>query len=355
MAELKATELPYAHHTDCGAGEVIAARSRNLEAAISGDEPIFILIHGYPQTFVSSLRCISGYDADCQIHRSHQFRYLVSLIPDHIPLYIPDLPGYGQSERSSTVSTAESSKRSVGKIILQSLEQVLKQIGTPKQQQPIVLIGHDRGARVSHRLAVDNDHATFKIIGAALLDIVPTITQFESLSHPKVAAGTFHWPFLAAGNGLPEAMISAYGGGKFCRDLITKWGGPAGGGGERWKRVVEGVPEYEKAFDKEGVIHASCEDYRAAAFYDSDEQVADQKEGRKMKVPVLVMFSEKYLGSRYDVGAVWREWVDEKEGTLMHRAIGDDVGHFVTEEAPQEIADTLKEWVGKELKDKVKW
>ncbi|TGZ78099.1 alpha/beta-hydrolase [Ascodesmis nigricans] len=334
MTELTATVLPYSHHTQLPTGTTIAARSRNLDSARDGTIPIFILLHGYPQT-------------------SHQFRYLISLLPSHFPLYIPDLVGYGNSTLPASLDTSSFTKRAVGTALLSSLSHLLS-LPTDKKL-PIVLIGHDRGARIAHRLAVDNNHANFSIVGTVLLDIVPTIVQFDSLKDPKVAAGTFHWPFLAAGNGLPEAMISAYGGGKFCRDLVTKWGGSVGGDPVRWGRVLEGMRVYEEAFERESVIKASCEDYRAAAIFDGDEQVEDQRVGRKLKGPVLVLFSEKYLGSRYDVGEVWREWVDPKEGRLLARAIGHGVGHFVTEEAPAEIAEVVREWVEKELKGVVQW
>lgn len=192
----------------------------------------------------------------------------------------------------------------------------------------------------------------FNILGAGLLDIVPTKIQFESLQDPKVAAGTFHWSFLAFKEPMPEEMIKAYGGGRFARDLILTWSGldsDEGANDGRRERVEEGVEEYVKSFDTEETIRASCADYRSAAMVDVDEQVEDQREGRKVEVDTLVVYSEKYLGSRYKVGEVWKDWV--KEGTRLEcRGIGRDVGHFLPEEEPKETAEALRTWVERLLK-----
>lgn len=110
------------------------------------------------------------------------------------------IPGYGESTHSATPSnTAAYSKRAIGNIILEALKKLLK---TPERK--IILLGHDRGARIIHRLAVDaaegflQEKYGFDLLGVALLDIVPTIVQFASFADPAVAAATFHWYLLTS-------------------------------------------------------------------------------------------------------------------------------------------------------------
>ncbi|RPA86689.1 alpha/beta-hydrolase [Ascobolus immersus RN42] len=337
MPEFTADPLPYTHHTDVPSGATIAARTRDFDKLTSDAKPIIVLIHGYPQT-------------------SYLWRYIIPLLPDY-PLYIPDIPGYGESKHTK-ITNETFSKRALGTDILTALSTILDVKEGKKQN--IILIGHDRGARIIHRLAVDYSHpkaasssaadvlSKFEILGAGLLDIVPTVVQFESFQNGKVAAGTFHWSFLAAKHPLPENMIAAYGGGKFCRDMILGWSGLKDDDeSERATRVKEGAEEYVKSFDTTMTIEASCADYRAAAEVDAEEQVEDQKEWRKIRVPTLVMFSETYLGSRYDVETVWTEWTGVIDGSrkLKVKGVGNGVGHFLPEEAPAETAETLKEWI----------
>lgn len=145
-----------------------------------------------------------------------------------MPLFVPDvsshsiatrlclthvskLPGYGKS----TPSRVAQDKRSTGKVILDALKWTLGTEVHGGQQQKIVLVGHDRGARICHRLAVDcQDYSTdIDIIGTVLMDIVPTVVQWESFADSRAAAGSFHWPFLANVD-LATSMISAMGVGR---------------------------------------------------------------------------------------------------------------------------------------------
>lgn len=109
-----------------------------------------------------------------------------------------------------------------------------------------------------------------------------------------------------------------------------------------------GMDVYRTYFKKDSVIAASCADYRAGALIDAPQQEEDQNEGRKIQCPTLVLYSEIYLGSRYDVGKVWNDWVEGGkgvEGRLETRAVGNGVGHFLCEEAPEEIVDGAMGWI----------
>lgn len=151
---------------------------------------------------------------------------------------------------------------------------------------------------------------------------------------------------MAAPYPLPENMISALGGDVFVDTMILKWTGRSTAS---QAQVSLGIEVYKNYFKKASVIAASCADYRAGALVDAPLQAKDQEEGRKIRYPTLVIYSEAYLGARYDVLAVWNDWVggskEEKGKRLRTMAIGNGVGHFMCEEAPEEVTKGMVEWV----------
>ena len=197
----------------------------------------------------------------------------------------------------------------------------------------VILVGHDRGARVIHRVAVSK--AAFpqlSILGIVLADIIPTVEQFALFANPAVASRYFHWAFLPnTALGIP--MIRAFGAGRFCRTLMEAGAGANAKG--RAKLFEAGsVDVYAGCFEKDGVMEATCKDYEAASKEDYIAQIEDQNAGRKLEVPTLVLYSARNLGAMADVPAVWKKWV--KEGTRLEvKAIDDGYGHFFLEEAPE--------------------
>ena len=282
--------------------------------------PVLVLLHGYPQT-------------------NFMWRQVVSLLPPDVPLFIPDLPGYG---RSKPLSEAHS-KLNQGKAILSTLSNTL----LPHTRQPIILVGHDRGARICHRLAVDNDlESNLPILGVVLLDIVPTIVQWRSFADATASMGTFHWPFLANVE-LATKMIQAQGGDVWARFCLDRWAGKSEVGLAKFKEHGA-FDVYGNSFKNESVLRASCDDYRAGAEEDVSLQEEDQKRGRKINVKTLVMFSSDYLGSRYDVRKVWGEWMKEgSENKLEVVPIGGGAGHFIAEEASDQVATAILEFYKK--------
>ena len=84
-----------------------------------------------------------------------------------------DLPGYGQSTKPIKDSPADYSKRAIGTDIYAALKQLLP----PRQK--IALIGHDRGARVIHHMAVHPPtDESLQVVGIVLCDIAPTSVQW---------------------------------------------------------------------------------------------------------------------------------------------------------------------------------
>jgi hypothetical protein len=152
--------------------------------------------------------------------------------------------------------------------------------------------------------------------------------------------GSFHWPFLANVE-IATKMIEAQGGDVWTKMCLDRWVGKSQGGLKRFSENGS-VDVYANFFNNASVVRATCDDYRAGAEEDMELQEEDQKVGRKVVVDVLAVFSKDYLGKRYDVRSVWEEWMaDGAKGKLDVLAFGGGVGHFITEEAPEEVAQAV--------------
>jgi pimeloyl-ACP methyl ester carboxylesterase len=236
-------------------------------------------------------------------------------------------------------------KLSVGKAILSSLKSQLPSSIT-RSDIPIILIGHDRGGRVSHRLTVSRIPG-FSILGLCLIDIVPTSVQWHRPENSaartaKEVTGYFHWPFLANVD-LATRMITAYGGANWTKEMICAWAGSNETGLKKLKSD-DSLDVYGGFFEKEEVIRASCEDYKHGATTDLEAQEKDQNEGRKIDVPLLLLYGKDYIGKRYDFSTVWNDWV--MQGTkITNHGLGDGIGHFGAEEAPEECGEVIGGWL----------
>lgn len=273
---------------------------------------------------------------------------------------MPDLPGYGLSE-----PLEKHDKLTVGTAILSALSSLLPS----GQTNPIVIIGHDRGGRVAHRLTVSmpsiqDSVSNLHLLGTSVIDIVPTTVQWQGKDtlkstayclstilmcaqafgySPQASVNYWHWPFLAT----PFApdFILAFGGGKYCTDSLQRITGP---GKNSLSNLTSqnALDVYGAAFDNPSVVRASCGDYAAGATVDITAQKEDQEAGKKVAVPFLALHGAGYIAKTFNVGKVWEEWVDDKALLSVHKA-AEGVGHFVPEEAPEETADVLISWLKK--------
>jgi haloacetate dehalogenase len=267
----------------------------NLVRAGSG--PPLLLLHGYPQSHVMWHRTAPSLARDFTV-------------------VVPDLRGYGDSSKPpGDKDHVTYSKRSMA----QDQVEVMAKLGFER----FALAGHDRGGRVAHRLALD--HAQ-RVTRLAVLDIVPTHKVFAT-TDKELATAYFHWFFLIQPEPFPETLIGAdpeY----YLRSRLERWGGPEG-------FAPEAMDEYLRCFHDPAAIHASCEDYRAAATIDLAHDEADM--ATKVSCPVLVLWGAKGVVERlYDPLACWRERAVEVSGRAL------DCGHFLPEEAPEETAAELK-------------
>lgn len=203
---------------------------------------------------------------------------------------------------------------------------------------PFIFVGYDRGARICHRIAIDASRKIpLNVVRTILLDIVPTLVEFQSFSTPS-SVGIFHWLFLA-NRELTEEMIKAYGGERWAKMCIDRWAGSDKDSLAKLKSD-NAVNVYAQFFNTIYVGHATCDDCRAGANEDVKQQEKDQKAKRKIRnIDVLVLYSAEYLGKRYDVQKVWEEWMGE--GELEVKSVGNGCGHFIAEERPEQTAAAI--------------
>jgi len=281
----------------------------------SDDSPIAVLLHGYPQS-------------------TYIWRYMVPKLTAHTAVFVPGIPGYGES----TPWTKKYNKKDIGLAILDAMKAVYGiKPGSPPRK--VILIGHDRGARIWHDLIVRKEEVQgVEIVGLVVLDIAPTKAQFEAFASPKASVGYFHWPFLAKKN-IAIKLISAYGGDNWCAELLHGAAGPNEEANKRF--AAEGsFDKYTALNKKPEVIKATCEDYEAAALEEVARQTEDLKKGTKVEVPTLVMYSARNLGAVFDMKAVWGQYV--AEGTdLQVVGVGNGIGHYLPEEAADEVGEKI--------------
>lgn len=292
--------------------------------------PILVLLHGWPQT-------------------RYIWRYAVPKLSSERghTLFVPDLPGYGYSTMS-TVSSSEVGAKSehdrvtVGYSILSAVRAVYGSASANNEDElKVVLIGHDRGGRVIQRLITTPSASSLsilqslniRVLGAMVLDIVPYSAQWSAHANPHSSTRYWHWSFLASGFSVP--MIKAYGGSRFCREIIDA---VTGGNREGRERLYAdgAVEHYAKCYEQDEVILGAVADYSAGAAEDWDAQQEDLKEGRKIQVPVLsVLYCEGLSKMNGDVEGIWKQWANADVKVEAH-LIGGGVGHYLPEEAPEQ-------------------
>jgi haloacetate dehalogenase len=269
--------------------ETAAVNGIRLHFRRGGDGPPVVLLHGWPQT-------------------GHCWRHVAGpLAADHTVI-VPDLRGYGASDKP----TGGFDKRTMAA----DVAALVHHLGF----DTVAVVGHDRGGRVAHRMCLD--HAE-RVSRAAVLDIVPTRTIFRA-TNQAIATGYYHWFYLIQPEPLPERMIGAdplF----YLRQKLGHWSGDKN---TAWT-APEALAEYERCFADPAVIHASCEDYRAAASVDLAHDEADLE--RRIGCPLLALWGEKGLMHKnFDVLATWRE---RAAGPVEGRAL--PCGHYLPEEQPE--------------------
>ncbi len=274
----------------------VATEGAAIHVTMGGRGPPLLLLHGYPQTHVMWHKIAPG-------------------LAERFTVISPDLRGYGDSEKPPGGPDHEGySKRAMAA----DQVAVMRKLGFSRFQA----VGHDRGARVLYRLCLD--HAA-SVERAAVLDIIPTAEVFAR-TDKALATHYYHWFFLIQPYDLPERLIG--GAPDYFLDRIFRSLGRDG------VFSAEAVAEYKRCFRDPATIHATCEDYRAAATIDLVHDAADA--GKKIGCPLLVLWGKQgVVGKLYDPLAIWREKAVDVRGEAL------PCGHFLPEEAPEETLTAL--------------
>lgn len=264
----------------------------------SGKGVPVLLLHGHPQTHLT------------------WYEVAPRLVAAGYEIFATDLRGYGDSTRvPGGLDHGNYSKRAMAK------DQV--EVMTTFGHDRFAVIGHDRGGRVAHRMALDYSDTVRSI---AVLDIAPTATMYAQTNR-EFATRYFWWFFLIQPAPLPERLIQAdpeY----FLRHHLLSQSKTAG-------IPCEGlIQEYLRCYRAPGTIEAICEDYRAAASIDLEHDAADAD--RKLAMPLLALWGAKgVVGQLYDVLETWRAKANNVCGASL------DCGHVPQEERPAQTAQAL--------------
>jgi haloacetate dehalogenase len=264
-----------------------------LRVRHGGSGPPVLLLHGHPRTHAT------------------WYRTAPLLAPDYT-VVCPDLRGYGESSKPPTTPDHEPySKRAMARDCVA----LMRALG----HERLVVVGHDRGAYVAMRAALDHPDA---VVGLGVLDAVP-IAEALARCDAKFAALWWHWFFLGQTAKPAERVINA--------------------DPDAWykatpDRLGEAYDDYRRAIHNPETVHAMCEDYRAGLGIDRANDEADRAVGRRIGCPVLMLWAanddmEDLYG---DPLAIWCDWADDVRGGPI------DSGHHVMEEAPDELASELR-------------
>lgn len=260
-----------------------------------GSGPPLLLLHGHPQTMVI------------------WHRVLPLLLP-HFSVVLADLRGYGDSSKpAGEADHGNYSKR----VMARDMLRVMQSLG----HERFAVLAHDRGARVTHRLAMDHPQAVRRLV---LLDIAPTLAMYRQTTE-AFARAYWHWFFLIQPAPLPERLLQADPA-AYIRDVM---GGRSAGLSPFDPRALA---EYQRCLALPGTAHGLCEDYRAAAGIDLEHDQADRDAGRLLTAPLMVLWGAEGVVQRcFDPLQEWRAVAGDVRGQAL------PCGHYLPEEAPAEL------------------
>ena len=268
-----------------------------INLRVGGSGPPVLLLHGHPQTHAT-------------------WHAVAPRLAERHTVVCADLRGYGDSDKPpGGEGHANYAKRAMAA----DQVAVMRALGHPR----FAVVGHDRGGRVAHRMALDHPEAVARI---AVLDIAPTATMYAR-TDKAFATSYFWWFFLIQPEPLPERLIAADPG-FFLRTHL-----------EGQSKTPGSTPpalfaEYLRVYEDPATRHAICEDYRAAATIDLAHDAADAD--RRVTAPLLALWGAKgVVGRTYDVLDTWRE----KAASVGGHAL--DCGHTLQEERPEEVLAAL--------------
>lgn len=275
---------------------------------MAGSGPALLMVHGNPQT-------------------SHMWHRIAPRLAEQFTVLCPDIRGYGRSFKPDLRSDHENfSKR----VMARDLAELMRELG----HSEYFLCGHDRGARIGHRLALDYPQSVKKLI---TMEIIPTLEHFER-ADMTFGLGYYHWFWLAQPHPIPETFIK--GRERQWFDFHTAIHT------SRQTNIFtpEAYTEYVTSLEREHAVRSICEDYRAAATIDMEHDRASRESGQKLTMPVKVLWGEKgKLGKWYDPLEVWTNYCEME---VIGHSI--DCGHYMAEEAPDDVYESVISFINAE-------
>lgn len=288
-------------HSDLDRLDVAAPDGIRIAVRVVGDGPPLVLLHGFPQNHRCWLPVLPRLAA--------RFRCI-----------LPDLRGYGDSDAPGDDAGhgTYAKRRMAGDVVA-----VLDALGMDRAH----VAGHDRGARVAYRMALDHPGRVDRL---AILEVIPTAAFWDAWD-ADLAMAAYHWTFLAQPAPVPERLIGADPGGWIDRTLAS------------WTRdgtldafAPEALASYRAQAADPARLAAMCADYRAGYHVDRALDRADRAAGRRIAAPMTFVWARSGFPARTgDPAAVWRDWAEDVSDSSV------ESGHFAPEEAPEAVATAL--------------
>ena len=272
-----------------------------LHTAVGGTGSPVVLLHGFPQTHL-------------------MWRHVATALAAEHTVICPDLRGYGGSDKPAP----ESGPGRPGTYAKRTMAADVVALAAALGHDRFALAGHDRGALVAIRAGLDHPgHVTH----LGVLDVLTTADMWDIL-HGASAAVAWHLYLMAQPPGLPERMIQASADEFFGHFL------------DGWARNPRAIPaevraEYLRA--SRDAVPSIVADYRASAGIDLEHDLADRAAGHTLAMPVTVVQQDWGAALGYDAAGLWRPWAPD----LVHLTL--DAGHFMPEEAPDQITEMLRQ------------
>ena len=271
-----------------------------INGVVGGSGPPVLLIHGWPQTHI-------------------EWHKVALMLAKSYTVVATDLRGYGDS------SKPPDGKEHMGyskRAMASDQVELMKKLGF----NHFAVVGHDRGGRVAHRMAIDYPDRVIKL---AVLDVVPTYKLYTTVTR-DFATVYFHWFFLIQPSPLPETLLS-----NNAEFFLRTWAF----GGLIPDFISEQVfAEYLHCFRNPNTLHAMCEDYRAGATIDLEHDKADLD--KIIQCPVLVLWGSKgAMEPLYDVIATW----EERAANVRGRALPG--GHYLPEQLASEVEAEIESFL----------
>ena len=276
----------------------ITVSDAEINLVVGGSGPPLLLLHGYPQTHVL-------------------WHKVAQRLAERFTVVAADLRGYGDSSKPAG---GEGHERYSKRAMARDQVEVMKALGFERFK----VVGHDRGGRVAHRMALDHPHRVQKLV---VLDISPTRIMYAA-TDKAFATAYYHWFFLIQPFDLPERLIGA--------DPVYYLHKKLGGWGSAGVSIFDrrALAEYERCFRNPATIHATCEDYRAAATIDLEHDAARASE--RIACPMLVLWGDKGVVHRlFDPIADWKSLAADVRGRALSS------GHYLAEEAPEATLEEM--------------